>query len=82
MLKKALKEWYITHTKNVSGIIDSLKVRLLVLNCKGEEEGLTEDEIAEIHVVTSDIHSLTRLNTSICWQQARLLWIREGDANS
>ncbi|MCI26406.1 endonuclease/exonuclease/phosphatase family protein, partial [Trifolium medium] len=46
------------------------------------DEGLTEDETAELYAVTSDIHSLTHLNTSICWQQVRLMWLREGDANS
>ncbi|GAU42662.1 hypothetical protein TSUD_398680 [Trifolium subterraneum] len=48
----------------------------------GEEDGLTEDEIAKLHAVSSDIHSLIRMNTSICWQQARLLWLHEGDINS
>ncbi|GAU22999.1 hypothetical protein TSUD_98280 [Trifolium subterraneum] len=67
---------------NVPGRIDSLKDRLSVLDCKGEEEGLTVGEVLELHGITSDIHSLTRMNTSICWQQARLLWLREGDANS
>jgi hypothetical protein len=32
--------------------------------------------------VSTDLHSLSRLNTSICWQQSRLTWLREGDANS
>ncbi|MCH80812.1 cysteine-rich receptor-like protein kinase, partial [Trifolium medium] len=81
LLKTALKEWHITHTKNVPGRIDSLKVRLAALDCKGEAEGLSEDETAELYAVTSDIHSLTRMNTSIYWQQARLMWLREGDVN-
>ncbi|MCI77988.1 endonuclease/exonuclease/phosphatase family protein, partial [Trifolium medium] len=50
--------------------------RLSVLDCKGEDEGLTGDEVAELHGTTSDIHSLFRVNTSICWQQSRLLWLR------
>jgi len=28
------------------------------------------------------MHTFSRVNTSICWQQSRLLWLREGDANS
>ncbi|PNX54413.1 cysteine-rich receptor-like protein kinase [Trifolium pratense] len=62
--------------------IDSLKVLLSALDCKGEAQGLTKDDTVELYAVTSDIHSLTRMNTSICWQQARLMWLHEGDANS
>jgi len=25
---------------------------------------------------------MSRINSTICWQQSRLLWLREGDANS
>jgi len=35
-----------------------------------------------MHTITSNIHSLSWINTSICWQQSRLLWLIEGDANS
>nr|ABD28697.1 hypothetical protein MtrDRAFT_AC149204g1v2 [Medicago truncatula]ABN08490.1 hypothetical protein MtrDRAFT_AC157473g5v2 [Medicago truncatula] len=39
-------------------------------------------ELDELHGISTDIHSLSRLNTSICWQQSRLNWLRDGDANS
>jgi len=32
--------------------------------------------------ITHDIRSLSRVNTSISWQQSRLLWLNDGDANS
>jgi len=80
MIKMALKDWHVSHSKNVPSKIDSLKARLSVCDCKGEDEVLTADEVAELHG-TLDIHSLSRVNTSICWQQSRLLWLREGDAN-
>jgi len=35
-----------------------------------------------MHGVSSNILSLARLNTSICWQQSHVQWLREGDANS
>ena len=43
---------------------------------------MSASEIDELHVVSSNIHSLSRANTSIAWQQSRVHWLREGDANS
>ncbi|GAU50699.1 hypothetical protein TSUD_367350 [Trifolium subterraneum] len=48
----------------------------------GEDVTLSEAEIEELHRVTSDIHSLSRMNSSIRWQQSRSLWLKEGYANS
>ena len=62
-----------SHTQNVPRKIGSLKACLSVLDCKGEYEVLTEAEIEEMCGITLDIHSLSRVNTSICWQQSRLL---------
>lgn len=55
---------------------------MTVLDGKGESEELTEHECAELHGISSDIHSFSRLNTSICWQQSRVQWLCDGDANS
>ncbi|GAU35673.1 hypothetical protein TSUD_162450 [Trifolium subterraneum] len=35
-----------------------------------------------MHGITSDLHSISRLHASICWQQSRSVWHKEGDANS
>jgi len=35
-----------------------------------------------LHGFTKDLFSLSRMNSSICWQQSRMEWLREGDANS
>jgi len=32
--------------------------------------------------ITYEIHSLSRVNTSIYWQQSKLLWLKDGDENS
>ncbi|GAU50621.1 hypothetical protein TSUD_410220 [Trifolium subterraneum] len=82
MIKAALKDWHTTHAQNLPSRIESLKVRLSTLDQKGEEEVLSEAEIAELHGISADIHSLSRLHTSINWQQSRSLWLKEGDANS
>ncbi|GAU48893.1 hypothetical protein TSUD_98840 [Trifolium subterraneum] len=59
MIKATLKDWHMTHTQNLPSRIESLKNRLSTLDQKGEEEVLSEAEIAELHRVSSDIHSLS-----------------------
>jgi len=75
-------EWHVSLSQNLLGKIDALKNCLSVLDCKGEDDILSDMEIEEMNGITSDIHSLPSVNTSICWQQSRSLWFREGDANS
>jgi hypothetical protein len=64
-MKGALKEWHAAHAQNLSSRIDSLKVRLSALDLKGEQDTLSEAEVEELHGVTTDIHSLSRLQASI-----------------
>ncbi|PNX84817.1 cysteine-rich receptor-like protein kinase, partial [Trifolium pratense] len=82
LIKSALKDWHATHAQNLPSRIDSLKNRLSALDTKGEEEDLLATELEELHGITSNIQSLSRLNASICWQQSRSKWLKEGDANS
>lgn len=82
LIKLALKEWHVSHTHNLPRKILDLKDRMAALDGKGEVEALSEDECAELLGVSSDLHSLSRLNASICWQQSRVRWLRDGDANS
>ncbi|PNY17864.1 cysteine-rich receptor-like protein kinase, partial [Trifolium pratense] len=82
MIKSAMKVWHAAHAQNLPSRIDTLKDRLSVLDVKGEEEELIDAELEELHGITSNIQSLSRLNASICWQQSRTRWLKEGDANS
>jgi hypothetical protein len=82
LIKVALKEWHLSHCNNIPAKIDSLKARLACLDGRGEDVLLSADEILEMRGITHEIHSLSRVNTSICWQQSRLLWLKDGDANS
>ena len=67
LIKGALKEWHLVHAKNICGKIDSLKIRQSKLDDKGDEDGLSDEELNELRGVTHDLHSLSRVNTSITW---------------
>jgi len=58
------------------------KDRISFLDSKGEENALVEDECPELRDLSVPLHSLARVNASVSWQQARLNWLQEGDANS
>jgi len=49
---------------------------------KGAVGWLSVEDIDEMRGIMHDIHSLSRVNTSISWQQSRLLWLKDGDVNS
>jgi len=68
LIKMALKEWHVSHTLNLSAKITALKERQDTIDGKGEDETLTNEELLELHDISLNIHSLSILNTSICWQ--------------
>jgi len=81
MIKFALREWHQTHSQNLPAKIMSLKDKISALDLKGETTALCDEEVEDLHGLT-ELFSLSRINSSICWQQSRLNWLREGDANS
>jgi hypothetical protein len=82
MIKVALREWHQEHTHNIPGKILKIKNRISALDEKGELSSLTEEEVKDLHGLSSELHSLSRMHSSICWQQSRFNWLQEGDANS
>ena len=67
---------------NIEGKIFEVKNRLSFLDTKGEEAELVEEETRELHDLSINLHSLSRVHTSMNWQKARMNWVKEGDANS
>lgn len=82
LLKLALKEWHQRHSQNLPAKIETIKNKVSFFDLKGESSVLLDEEVEELHVLYEELFSLSRINTSICWQQSRVQWLREGDANS
>jgi len=82
LLKLALKEWHQNHIQNLPARILNLKEKIANHDLKGEMVALGDDEIEELHDFPEEMFSLSRLNSSISWQQSRIQWLQEGDANS
>jgi len=81
LIKLALKGWHKRHARNLPARISSLKDRISVLEVKGKNVVLLDEEIEEMHGWSEELFSLSRINSSISWQQSRMQWLSEGDAN-
>jgi len=82
LLKLALKDWHLRDSHNLPANFFSLKDKITSFDLKGETKDLLESEPEEYHGLTEDLFSLSWSHASICWQQSRAHWLREGDANS
>jgi len=82
LIKLALREWHQTHSQNLPAKIATLKDRISSLDSKGESDVLLDSEVEDLHGSMEELFSFVRMNASISWQQSRMQWLREGDANS
>lgn len=72
LIKLALKEWHRRHSQNLPARITLLKDRIEAFEVKAESLDLLMEEIEEMHGFSEELFSLSRINSSICWQQSRL----------
>jgi len=82
LMKLSLKEWHQQHTQNLNGKMVLVKNHISFLEEKGEMSVLPDDDIAELHDLSINLHSLARAQASLSWQNSRMKWLQEGDANS
>jgi len=82
LIKLALKDWHLKHSRNLPAKILSLKNKISFFYLKGETEDLLESEVEEYQGLSEEFFSLSRSHASICKQLSQALWLREGDANS
>lgn len=74
-IKLALKEWHRCHAKNLPSKITNLKDAINGLELKAESVVLLDEEVEELHGYTEELFSLSRINSSISWQQSRMQWL-------
>ena len=72
LIKLTLKEWHQQHPQNLPVKILTLKERISAIDLKGELELLLEEEVEELHELSENLFSLSRMNSSIRWQQSRM----------
>jgi len=82
LINGSLKEWHHQHSSNTNGKIRVVKEWMSSLDTKGETSALQEEEIAELHELSVNLHSLSRVQESMCWQKSRLNWLQESNANT
>jgi len=82
LLKGSLKDWHQNHCQNLDARCGTLKERMSTLDTKGETAVLEEEEELELRELSLRLHSLSCVQTSKCWQHARVKWLQEGDSNT
>jgi len=65
LLKLALKEWHQTHLQNLPARLSLLKEKIATLDLNGESNALCGDDIDELHGLSEELFSLSRINSSI-----------------
>lgn len=66
----------------MEGKLRVIKDKMASLDLKGELFELLLKEVAELHELSVNFHYLSRVQASMCWKEARMTWLQEGDANS
>jgi len=72
LMKLVLKDWHQSHAQNLPARLLTLKDNIASLDLKGESTELTDGEILELRGLSENLFSLSRIHSSICWQQSRV----------
>lgn len=81
-IKSKLKVWNKDHFGNLDAKIQEAKDEIHKIDLKGESEVLIEEETNLRRICVSKVHTFTSRKCSLLWQQSRMQWLKEGDANS
>jgi len=77
-----LRSWHRDHTQNLDSKICGVKDCMSALDIKEDGEGLEDEEIEELHLLSADIMAFSKSQASMQWQKSRITWLNEGDANT
>ncbi|GAU43110.1 hypothetical protein TSUD_373050 [Trifolium subterraneum] len=81
-LKILLREWHKQEYGGLEVKIEELKIEICSLDRKGEEVGLTTQEIESRKVKFGELWKLFKSKEALLFQRARSKWLKEGDANT
>jgi len=70
LIKGNLNTWHQNHTQSIEGHLSNVQDRIAFLDAKGEDDDLIQEEIEELHSLSANFHSLSRINTSMQWQKS------------
>ena len=65
LIKGSLREWHQRHSQNLVGKCKTVQERMSILDVKGETTALDEEEVIELHDLSVNLHSLSRVQTNI-----------------
>lgn len=72
MIKGRQKTWHQNHTQNLEGHISDLHNHIFSLDDKGEEYDFEVEEVQELHSLSENLFSLSKINTNMQWQKSRI----------
>ncbi|MCH84503.1 LINE-1 reverse transcriptase like, partial [Trifolium medium] len=81
-LKKFLRDWHKIEYGGSGARIEELVVEIRVLDTRGEEEGLSNEEVESRKEKFRVLWKLLKNNEALMFQRARSKWLKEGDANT
>jgi len=61
LIRGSLNTWHHNHTQNLEGRLRNVQDRISFLDAKGEEDDLLLEEIEELHSLSVDFRSLSRI---------------------
>ncbi|MCH86627.1 LINE-1 reverse transcriptase like, partial [Trifolium medium] len=81
-LKKFLRDWHKLEYGGSGARIEELVVEIRDLDMRGEEEGLSTQEVVSRKEKFRDLWKLLKNKEALMFQRSRSKWLKEGDANT
>jgi len=61
--------------------MNEVRYHISTLDIKGEKDDLLEEDVEELHSLSSKLFSLSHIHNSMLWHKSRINWLKEGNDN-